>query len=220
MQPNFLVLDEPTNDLDLDTISALEEYLTEEYKGALVVVSHDRYFMDRCDGVTVLTRPCTHAILRLNRETRRVMRREIWRETPYWPACYVLLLQFRFGTKGACSQSCTRKGSALPHKAIEGPIEEPPPAFARPQTLLHVGARVPDNVCFFSTPCLLQLWHSAFQHWGRGVPHNAFVGRFVGRTTSKEWTHASDGSNLCATQGVGVGGGGGVVNCDMSQKIQ
>jgi len=47
MQPNFLVLDEPTNDLDLDTISALEEYLTEEYKGALVVVSHDRYFMDR-----------------------------------------------------------------------------------------------------------------------------------------------------------------------------
>ena len=33
-------------------------------------------------------------------------------------------------------------------------------------------------------------------------------------------SHGSDGSNLCATQGVGVGGGGGVVNCDMSQKIQ
>lgn len=44
--PNFLILDEPTNDLDIDTLNVLEEFL-ESYGGCLVVVSHDRYFMDR-----------------------------------------------------------------------------------------------------------------------------------------------------------------------------
>lgn len=44
--PNFLVLDEPTNDLDIDTLQILEEYLC-EFKGCVIVVSHDRYFMDR-----------------------------------------------------------------------------------------------------------------------------------------------------------------------------
>ncbi|MBS1584118.1 MAG: ABC-F family ATP-binding cassette domain-containing protein [Bacteroidetes bacterium] len=44
--PNFLVLDEPTNDLDLPTLSVLENFLS-EYSGCLVIVSHDRYFMDR-----------------------------------------------------------------------------------------------------------------------------------------------------------------------------
>lgn len=45
-RPNFLVLDEPTNDIDLDTLTALEDYL-EEYKGVLVIVSHDRFFTDK-----------------------------------------------------------------------------------------------------------------------------------------------------------------------------
>lgn len=44
--PNFLILDEPTNDLDLVTLNVLEEYL-ETYQGCLVIVSHDRYFMDK-----------------------------------------------------------------------------------------------------------------------------------------------------------------------------
>ena len=44
--PNFLILDEPTNDLDLMTIAVLEEFLL-AYEGCLVVVSHDRFFMDR-----------------------------------------------------------------------------------------------------------------------------------------------------------------------------
>jgi len=44
--PNFLVLDEPTNDLDLDTLNTLEEYL-ENFAGCILIVSHDRYFMDR-----------------------------------------------------------------------------------------------------------------------------------------------------------------------------
>jgi ATP-binding cassette subfamily F protein uup len=44
--PNFLVLDEPTNDLDILTLNVLEEYLA-GFKGCLIVVSHDRYFMDK-----------------------------------------------------------------------------------------------------------------------------------------------------------------------------
>lgn len=44
--PNFLILDEPTNDLDILTISKVEEFLL-EYPGCLIVVSHDRYFMDK-----------------------------------------------------------------------------------------------------------------------------------------------------------------------------
>lgn len=43
--PNFLILDEPTNDLDLDTLQLLEDFLT-EFQGCLLLVSHDRYFMD------------------------------------------------------------------------------------------------------------------------------------------------------------------------------
>lgn len=46
MNPNFLVLDEPTNDFDIYTMSVLEDFLC-EYAGCLLVVSHDRYFMDR-----------------------------------------------------------------------------------------------------------------------------------------------------------------------------
>ena len=45
-RPNFLILDEPTNDVDLDTLRALEGYL-EEFNGVLVVVSHDRLFTDK-----------------------------------------------------------------------------------------------------------------------------------------------------------------------------
>jgi len=44
--PNFLILDEPTNDLDIFTLSVLEEYLL-NFKGCLIIVSHDRYFMDK-----------------------------------------------------------------------------------------------------------------------------------------------------------------------------
>ena len=49
--PNVLVLDEPTNDLDIDTLKVLEQYL-EDFAGAVVVISHDRYFLDRvCDRI-------------------------------------------------------------------------------------------------------------------------------------------------------------------------
>lgn len=47
--PNFLVLDEPTNDLDIVTLNVLEEYL-QNFKGCVIVVSHDRYFMDKVVG--------------------------------------------------------------------------------------------------------------------------------------------------------------------------
>jgi ATP-binding cassette subfamily F protein uup len=49
--PNLLLMDEPTNDLDLDTLTVLEEYL-DAWSGALVVASHDRFFLDRvCDDI-------------------------------------------------------------------------------------------------------------------------------------------------------------------------
>jgi ATP-binding cassette subfamily F protein uup len=52
--PNFLILDEPTNDLDIVTLNILEEFL-EGYQGCLLMVTHDRYFMDRLvDHVFVL----------------------------------------------------------------------------------------------------------------------------------------------------------------------
>src|SRR5690606_17562360 len=44
--PNFLILDEPTNDLDIMTLNTLEEFL-DNFPGCLIIVSHDRYFMDR-----------------------------------------------------------------------------------------------------------------------------------------------------------------------------
>jgi ABC transport system ATP-binding/permease protein len=44
--PNFLILDEPTNDLDLQTLAVLENFLS-DYQGCIIIVSHDRYFMDR-----------------------------------------------------------------------------------------------------------------------------------------------------------------------------
>lgn len=46
-KPNFLILDEPTNDLDIQTLEILEDYLS-KFSGCLIVVSHDRFFMDRC----------------------------------------------------------------------------------------------------------------------------------------------------------------------------
>lgn len=47
--PNFLILDEPTNDLDILTLQALEEYLT-DFPGCVLIVSHDRFFMDKVAG--------------------------------------------------------------------------------------------------------------------------------------------------------------------------
>ena len=52
--PNVLVLDEPTNDLDIDTLNILEDYL-DNFEGIIMTVSHDRYFLDRiCDGLFIL----------------------------------------------------------------------------------------------------------------------------------------------------------------------
>jgi ATP-binding cassette subfamily F protein uup len=51
--PNFLILDEPTNDLDLETLTALESYLL-SFNGCVIIVSHDRFFLDRiCDHLFV-----------------------------------------------------------------------------------------------------------------------------------------------------------------------
>jgi len=55
--PNFLILDEPTNDLDIDTLAILEDFLM-DYQGCLLMVSHDRFFMDKlADHVFVFEEP-------------------------------------------------------------------------------------------------------------------------------------------------------------------
>lgn len=46
-QPNVLLLDEPTNDLDIETLTILEDFL-EDFPGAVIIISHDRYFLDKC----------------------------------------------------------------------------------------------------------------------------------------------------------------------------
>ncbi|WXR62746.1 ABC-F family ATP-binding cassette domain-containing protein [Peptostreptococcaceae bacterium AGR-M142] len=52
--PNVLILDEPTNDLDIDTLKVLEEYI-DEFSGTVLIVSHDRYFLDRtCNKIFAL----------------------------------------------------------------------------------------------------------------------------------------------------------------------
>ena len=52
--PNFLILDEPTNDLDIVTLGLLEDYLS-KFKGCLIVISHDRFFLDSIvDNISVL----------------------------------------------------------------------------------------------------------------------------------------------------------------------
>ncbi len=73
--PNFLILDEPTNDLDIMTLQVLEEFL-QQYPGVVVVVSHDRYFMDKIvehvfvlgDGDQIRDFPGNYTDFRLARE--------------------------------------------------------------------------------------------------------------------------------------------------------
>ena len=50
-EPNVLLLDEPTNDLDIDTLTVIEDYL-DRWPGTLIVVTHDRYFLERVCDVT------------------------------------------------------------------------------------------------------------------------------------------------------------------------
>lgn len=81
--PNFLVLDEPTNDLDIVTLNVLEEYLR-NFKGCAIVVSHDRYFMDKVVDHLLVFRgnadikdfPQLHAISRVERGAGSVGKRD------------------------------------------------------------------------------------------------------------------------------------------------
>lgn len=52
-EPSILLLDEPTNHLDIDTLEWLEEYLS-NYKGSILISSHDRYFLDKVTNKTIL----------------------------------------------------------------------------------------------------------------------------------------------------------------------
>lgn len=79
--PNFLILDEPTNDLDLETLTVLEQFLS-EFSGCILIVSHDRYFMDRLvdhlfvfEGDGVITDfPGNYAHYRISLKEKETMR--------------------------------------------------------------------------------------------------------------------------------------------------
>ena len=86
--PNFLVLDEPTNDLDLPTLGVLENFLN-EFPGCLLIVSHDRYFMDRLvdhlfvfdgDGV-VKDFPGNYTQYRMTMKEKEMMSQDKWQMT-------------------------------------------------------------------------------------------------------------------------------------------
>ena len=91
--PNFLILDEPTNDLDLPTLSVLENFLL-EFPGCLIIVSHDRYFMDRLvdhlfvfegDGA-VRDFPGNYALYREWQKQQELQKAEEKKATPAKPA--------------------------------------------------------------------------------------------------------------------------------------
>ena len=82
--PNFLILDEPTNDLDILTLSILEDYLV-NFKGCVIVVSHDRFFLDRIvDHVFVFEGDAVISDFPGNysqyREERRLKEREVLKD--------------------------------------------------------------------------------------------------------------------------------------------
>ena len=60
--PNFLILDEPTNDLDIDTLNVLEEFLT-NYGGVLMMVSHDRYLLDKLTDQLFIVEEKGHVVI-------------------------------------------------------------------------------------------------------------------------------------------------------------
>lgn len=91
--PNFLILDEPTNDLDIDTLNVLEEFLT-NYSGILMLVSHDRYLLDKLTDQLFIMEPEGHikiyngnySLYRLEQEENRNEAKRAVAAAPQKPA--------------------------------------------------------------------------------------------------------------------------------------
>ena len=108
--PNVLILDEPTNDLDIPTLVALEDYL-DAFSGALIVVSHDRYFLDR-------------TIDHLFRFEPGGRLREI-------PGDYSAWLEIQARELAAQTAAAQKSKAQAPAPAREAPPSPPPPAAAK-----------------------------------------------------------------------------------------
>jgi ATP-binding cassette subfamily F protein uup len=78
--PNFLILDEPTNDLDIDTLNVLEDFLL-KFAGVLLLVSHDRYLIDRLTEQLFIFEQDAHVRIYLGNYTDYRLEREEWKET-------------------------------------------------------------------------------------------------------------------------------------------
>ena len=115
-QPNLLLLDEPTNDLDLDTLRALEEFL-DDWPGILVVVSHDRVFLDRT----------VNEVLALDGSGRAVVVRG---GVAGWLAQHAARPARATGSAGATS-------AAAPVQRVAAPAADKPVSKKSPSTLRH-----------------------------------------------------------------------------------
>src|SRR5690606_37307364 len=79
--PNFLILDEPSNDLDIDTLNVLEDFL-ESYSGVLLLVSHDRYLLDKLtDQLFIFTDSPEIKIYNGNYSDYKIEQEELEKET-------------------------------------------------------------------------------------------------------------------------------------------
>ncbi len=126
--PNFLILDEPTNDLDVQTLSLLEDFL-QDYAGCLLVVSHDRYFMDRVvDQLFVFG--ATESVSGENREARGPGQIEVF------PGSYADYLEYRTAARegnAGNAQSGAKSGnaSAPAAAASASPASDPTQSVAK-----------------------------------------------------------------------------------------
>jgi ATP-binding cassette subfamily F protein uup len=111
-EPNVLLLDEPTNDLDIETLTVVEDFL-DEWPGTLVVVSHDRYFLERVTDVTYALLDDGQISLLPGGVDEYLARRALTRQkrTPY-DADPAHMQAPAAPTRQKSTPSTTRKGSA------------------------------------------------------------------------------------------------------------
>ncbi len=116
--PNLLILDEPTNDLDVQTLSVLEDYL-EHFNGCVITVSHDRYFLDRTVNTLFVF------------ESAGVLRQ--------YPGNYSTYLEFKRAEDAEAHDQSSLQSSAAPAKeqSVPKPAPQPTSSSSKPRKLSY-----------------------------------------------------------------------------------
>ncbi len=160
--PNFLILDEPTNDLDLLTLQKLEEFLL-EFQGCLVLVSHDRYFMDRLtnslivfEGDAVIsTSPLSWSAYREKKKAENALKPEKETQKPPAPE----------------ANATDRKTQKLSYKekleleAINSEMEKSEEKKSKLETLMQGGETDPEAGVFEKYSVLNERLEKITQRW-------------------------------------------------------